>query len=458
MEPSRGSPGSYLDRMFLADLFRRAVAAVEPGKLVRDALAGSPDGLSFTGPDASCGISWDGIRNVHLVGGGKAGRSMGDAAREILGERLSSGVLAVPRGSGGRDGPLRFVEAGHPLPDEGSRLAAREMMAILSGAGERDLVIALVSGGGSAMISSPAPGVSPADKEAVLRLLLASGADIAGFNTVRKHLSLVKGGRMAQAARPSRVWALLLSDVPGDDPSVIASGPFSPDPTTFADARDILVRSRILPEIPRSARAFLESGAAGKIPETPKPKDPAFDNVRQSVIGSNRRALAAVKVAAEGAGASLVRVLPGFLAEEARECARAFVAKLRETAASIPEGEAAVLAAGGETTVEVRGTGRGGRNQEFALAAAIELDGEEGIAVLSAGTDGVDGPTEAAGAYVRGDTCARARAAGMDPLGHLERNDSNPFFRALSDLVVTGPTGTNVTDVAIGAVIGKKRS
>ena len=446
-----------LGKPFLTRMFRAAVAAVEPGALVQKALRRSAAGLTLTAGSASSGLGVDDLRKICLVGGGKAARAMGEAAMRILGERVAAGVLAVPRGSGGGMGPVRFVEAGHPLPDSGSRRAAAEMLSLLSGAGEGDLVIALISGGGSAMISAPAEGITPADKDAVLSLLLRVGVNIAEFNTVRKHLSLVKGGRMVKAAYPARVWALLLSDVPGDDPSVIASGPFSPDPTTYADAQKILIERRIYADIPRAVRTHIESGVDGKLTETPKPGDPVFGKVACAVVGSNRIALDAVKTAAKREGAAVARILPGFLRGEARECARAFVKELRAASALAPAGQVVVLAAGGETTVTVRGTGKGGRNQEFALAAAIELDGAEGIAVLSAGTDGIDGPTEAAGAYARGETCARARAAGLLPGDHLAGNDSHPFFRALSDLVTIGPTGTNVTDVAIGAAVGCRR-
>ncbi|HEY5577808.1 MAG TPA: DUF4147 domain-containing protein [Deferrimonas sp.] len=446
-----------LGKPFLEGLFRAAVAAAEPGAMVRKALRRSASGLSLTAGGVSSGLDLDDLRKIYLVGGGKATRAMGEAAMRILGERVAAGVLAVPRGSGGGKGPVRFVEAGHPLPDEGSRRAAGEMLSLLSEAGEDDLAIALISGGGSAMISAPAEGITPADKEVVLSLLLRLGVNIAEFNTIRKHLSLVKGGRMAKAAHPARVWALLLSDVPGDDPSVIASGPFSPDPTTYAEAQKILIERRIWPDIPRAVRTHIESGVGGRLPETPKRGDSIFGKVTCAVVGSNRIALNAVKAAAEREGAAVARILPGFLRGEARECARAFVSELRAASTSVPAGQVVVLAAGGEMTVTVRGRGKGGRNQEFALAAAIELDGAEGVAVLSAGTDGVDGPTDAAGAYVRGDTCARARAAGLVPGHHLAGNDSHPLFRGLSDLVTTGPTGTNVTDVAIGVAVGTRR-
>jgi hydroxypyruvate reductase len=303
------------------------------------------------------------------------------------------------------------------------------------------------------MISAPPEGVSSSDKEAVFRLLLRSGADITEFNTVRKHLSRVKGGRMAQAAHPARVWALMLSDVPGDDPSVIASGPFSPDPSTYSDARKVLVDRNLYDAIPGTVRTHIEEGVSGAIPETPKPGDPALERVSLAVIGSNRVAIDAAADAARNEEVGAVHVLPGFLRGEARECARAFVEELRKVEALAPKGQSVVLIAGGETTVTVRGKGKGGRNQEFALSAAVEMGGMPGMAVLSGGTDGIDGPTDAAGAYADGTTISRAAALGLSPEGHLDRNDAYPFFRALSDLIITGPTGTNVTDIAIGIAV-----
>jgi hydroxypyruvate reductase len=318
--------------------------------------------------------------------------------------------------------------------------------------------VALLSGGGSAMISLPAEGIPPEDKEAATRMLLDAGAGIADINAVRKHLSLVKGGHMARAAHPARVFTLMLSDVPGDDPSVIASGPFSADPTTYRDAMEIVERPGIRARVPGTVRARLETGQAGIVPETPKPGDPAFARVARAVVGSNRNALEAASAAAKREGIGGVIVLPGFLSGEARECARAFVEELRKASAFVPPGSAAVLIAGGETAVTVRGGGMGGRCQEFALSAAIEMDGEEMMSVLCAGTDGIDGPTTAAGAFADGSTCARASALGLSPRACLEDNDSHSFFRALSDLVSIGPTGTNVADIAIGAVRGKASS
>jgi hydroxypyruvate reductase len=440
-------------KSLLTNLFLAAVASVDPARLVHGALHRNPEGISLSGDGARSTLPWTSVGRVLLVGGGKAGRPMAHAAISALEGKVAAGVIAVPKGEGGSLNAVRLIETGHPLPDEGSRKAAQGMLELVSRARENDLVIALISGGGSAMISAPPEGVSSSDKEAVFRLLLRSGADITEFNTVRKHLSRVKGGRMAQAAYPARVWALLLSDVPGDAPSVIASGPFSPDPATYGDARKVLVERKLYDAIPDAVKAHIEAGVSGTIPETPKPGDPALTRVTLAVIGSNRVALDAAAGAARNEGPGIVRVLPGFLRGEASECARAFVAALREEEASASKGQSVVLIAGGETTVTVRGKGKGGRNQEFVLSAAVEMDGMPGMAVLSGGTDGIDGPTDAAGAYADGTTIARAAALGLSPDGHLDRNDSYPFFQALSDLVITGPTGTNVTDIAIGIAV-----
>jgi glycerate-2-kinase len=433
--------------------FRAAVAAADPARLVASALRPERNSLILSAPGVRATALPGSARRIFLAGGGKAGRAMGEAALAVLGDRVSSGAIAVPRGMGGAAGPVRFVEAGHPFPDDGSRAAAREIRALLCGLREDDLVIALLSGGGSAMISAPADGISAEEKSEASGLLLSAGADIASLNTVRKHLSAVKGGLLARAARPALVWALLLSDVPGDDPSVIASGPFSPDPTTFADAAAVLARHGVRETAPAAVRNRLASGISGRIPETPKAGDAAFDRVTCALVGSNRTAVDAAGKAAEAEGAETA-LLPGFLLGEARECARAFCARLREAAASLAPGRTVVLVAGGETTVRVRGGGTGGRSQEFALAAAMDLAGREGIAVLAAATDGIDGPTEAAGAFADGTSCARAAALGLLSGACLENNDSYPFFRALGDLVVTGPTGTNVADLAIGVAAG----
>ena len=439
------------DRLLRA--FRAAVEAVDPARLVASVLRLEGDAVVLDAPGVRAAIPLSSLWKIHLVGAGKAGRAMGEAALAALGKRVAGGVIAVPRGAEGRSGPVRFAEAGHPVPDIWSLAAAREVLSLLERAGRGDLVIALVSGGGSAMLSAPVARVTAGEKAETFRLLLREGADIASFNAVRKHLSEVKGGLLARAAQPATVWTLLLSDVPGDDPSVIASGPFSPDPTTYADAIGVLERYGIYYAVPSSVRGHLAEGAAGNLPETPKPDDPAFRGAISALLGTNRTAMdaAAFRMAKEREdGPTAIVLLPGFLQGEARECARSFCARLRKAAEALAPGHAVAMIAGGETTVNVRGDGKGGRNQEFALAAALELAGQEGMAVLAAGTDGIDGPTDAAGAYADGTTVARASALGLDLRAHLSRNDAYPFFEALGDLVVTGPTGTNVADLAIG--------
>lgn len=439
------------DRLLRA--FRAAVDAVDPARLVASALRVEGDAVVLDAPGVRAAIPLSSLRKIHLVGAGKAGRAMGEAALAALGKRVAGGVIAVPRGSQGRSGPVRFAAAGHPVPDIFSFAAAREILSLLERGGKGDLVVALVSGGGSAMVCSPVAGITMEEKAETFRLLLRAGADIASFNAVRKHLSEVKGGLLARAAQPATTWALLLSDVPGDDPSVIASGPFSPDPTTYADAIGVLERYGVYYAAPSAVRRHLVEGAAGDRPETPKPDDPAFPGVTPALLGTNRTAMdaAARRMAREpDAGPTAIVLLPGFLHGEARECARSFCARLRVAAEALSPGHAVAVIAGGETTVNVHGGGKGGRSQEFALAAAVELAGEGAMAALAAGTDGIDGPTDAAGAYADGTTVARASALGLDPGDHLEKNDAYPFFRALGDLVVTGPTGTNVADLAIG--------
>jgi glycerate 2-kinase len=429
--------------------FRAAVEAVDPARLVASALRVEGDAVLLDAPGVRASIPLSSLGKIHLVGAGKAGRAMGEAAIAALGKRVAGGVIAVPRGAEGPSGPVRFAAAGHPVPDIYSLAAARELLSLLERAGKGDLVVALVSGGGSAMLSAPAAGITMEEKAETSRLLLRAGADIASFNAVRKHLSEVKGGLLARAAHPATTWALLLSDVPGDDPSVIASGPFSPDPTTYADAIGVLERYGIFYAVPSPVRRHLADGAAGILPETPKPDDPAFLATTSAIVGTNRTAMDAAAHAA-AAGGTDVLLLPRFLRRESRECARVFCSRLRVAASTLAPGRSVALIAGGESTVTVKGDGKGGRNQEFALASAIELSGEDGLAVLACGTDGIDGPTDAAGAYADGTTVSRASSLRLDPGMHLSRNDAYPFFEALRDLVITGPTGTNVADLAIG--------
>jgi hydroxypyruvate reductase len=374
---------------------------------------------------------------------------MARAVEQVFGARVAGGLVVTKYGHGE---PLRRVElreAGHPVPDQAGVEASRELAARLGAVQAGDLVICVISGGGSALLPSPAEGIALAQKQEVTRLLLGCGATIDEINCVRKHLSTVKGGGLARLAQPAALLTLILSDVVGDPLDVIASGPTVPDPTTFAAAREVLARRGLTDQVPAAVRARLEAGARGELPETPKPGDPVFARAMNVMVGSNALAMTAAARRARALGYRPL-VLSTTVTGETREVAAVHAAIARELAATgQPLRRPACILTGGETTVTLRGTGKGGRNQEFALAAALGIQGLERVAVLSAGTDGNDGPTDAAGAFVAGDTVARARSAGLDPVGALDGHDAYPFFEALGDLVVTGPTRTNVMDLRL---------
>jgi hydroxypyruvate reductase len=384
---------------------------------------------------------------VLVVGAGKASGAMAATMEAELGDRIADGLVAVKDGYRAATRRIRLVEAGHPVPDARGEEAARQIRALAESAEADDLLLVLVSGGGSALTPAPAPPITLADKQEMTRLLLAAGANINQLNAVRKHCSLLKGGQLARAAAPARVHALLLSDVIGDPLDVIASGPTAPDGSTFAEALGILDRFDLRRRAPAAVVARLERGARGEIPETPKADDPVFHHVTNTVIGNNLLVVDAAAARARTLGYTphvLTRALEG----EAREVAGRLVALARQVRAGRgPVAPPACLIAGGETTVTVRGGGSGGRCQEWALAAAIEMDGTNGIVALAAGTDGTDGPTTAAGAVADGASAGRARAMGHDPAARLAANDSNPALAALGDLLVTGPTNTNLLDL-----------
>jgi hydroxypyruvate reductase len=319
----------------------------------------------------------------------------------------------------------------------------------VKGLGAEDLVLVLISGGGSALTPAPVEGISLVEKQALTKALLACGADIREMNMLRKHISLIKGGQLARAAAPARVFTLILSDIVGDQLDAIASGPTVPDPTTYGDALGILDKYRIRQEIPASIRTHLESGAAGKVPETPKPTDPLFGRVKSLMVASNIQALEAAKMEAQRLGL-VPMILSSFIEGETREIARMHAALALEVRASgNPIKPPMCFITGGETTVTLKGKGKGGRNQEFSLAAALDIAGLSDVVVLSAGTDGTDGPTDAAGAIADGETVKRAIAAGLKPRAALDGNDAYPFFERLGDLIITGPTRTNVMDVRL---------
>jgi len=373
-----------------------------------------------------------------VVGAGKAAASMAKTV-EAHWPRPLSGTVVTRYGHGLPCRQIEVVEAAHPVPDEAGRRAAARILEQVQGLGPDDLVICLISGGGSALLSLPGPGLTLADKQAVNKALLRSGATISEMNCVRKHLSAIKGGRLAAAAAPARVISLLISDVPGDDPSVIASGPTVADPTSFADARAVLAKYGITP--PPAVARRLESDD-----ETPKPGDPRLARCETILIARPQESLEAAARVARAAGVAPV-ILGDAIEGEAREVARVMAGIARQVVRhGQPAPAPAVLLSGGETTVTVRGSGRGGRNAEFLLALAVALDGENGVYALAADTDGIDGTEDNAGCLLAPDSLARARAVGIDAKARLADNDGYGVFAALGDLVVTGPTLTNVND------------
>jgi len=384
-------------------------------------------------------------RNIFVVGAGKAGATMAAAAEKALGRAIAAGVVNVKDGHTAQLRRIQLNECGHPVPDERGAAGARQIAEMAAAAGQGDLVLCLISGGASALMPLAAKPITLEEKQAVTRLLLASGADIHEMNAVRKHISAIKGGQLARLAAPAAVEALLLSDVIGDDIDVIGSGPAAPDASTFAGAAEILRRYGILERVPAAVRERIERGAGGEIAETPKPGDALFARVRNTVVGGNRLALEAARREARRLGFHTL-VLASEVEGETREVARMHAAMAREIVKSgQPVKPPACLITGGETTVTIRGGGLGGRNQEFVLAAALDIAGMQRTVVFSAGTDGTDGPTDAAGAVADGGTLGR----NPDARRYLDGSDSYHYFEGLGDLVKTGPTGTNVMDVRI---------
>jgi len=420
-------------------IFRAGVAAADPARAVGTAL----------GDDRDLARRLEGASRARVVAIGKAACRMASAA----GERLDAvgvsweGIAVVNRENRVDVDGFRVLSSGHPLPDADGVAAAAEVAGFVGGADDVDIDIVLISGGGSAILPAPAEGLGLADKLAATDLLLACGATIQEVNTVRKHLSYLKGGGLARASSAARVETLILSDVIGDDPSTIASGPTVGDPTTFGDARRILRRRGILDRVPDAVRARVEAGCRGEIDETPEPSDAVFDRVSHRVVGSNGRSLDASADEARRLGYR-VEIVSRELVGEAREVAADLVRALEGSR----RGARTALLAGGETTVTLRGDGRGGRNQEMALAFALgsrRITDARDWVFLSAGTDGIDGPTDAAGAIVDEGAVARGAALGLDAAAHLSRNDAYTYLEASGDLLITGATGTNVADLQV---------
>ena len=427
------------------EIIAAAIAAVSPEACVRRALSLEGDVLRVG--DRRYDLRE--IERVIVVGFGKASAGMARSVEGILGDRIDGGLVITADGYRVPTERVEVREAGHPLPDARGLAAAGELLSLVEGAGEGDLVIVLISGGGSALLTAPAEGISLDDLVRTNELLLKCGAAIQEINAVRKHLSRAKGGQLARLAHPARVVSLVLSDVVGDPLDSIASGPTVPDPTTFADAVGILRRYGVWEDVPRSVKRHLELGASGEIPETPKPGDPIFAHVTNLVIGSGRHAAEAALAKGKELGLA-GGILSTTLEGEAREVGRVMAAIARELRRhGRPLRPPALIVLAGETTVTVRGGGKGGRNQELALSAALGIEGLKEVVIASVGTDGRDGPTDAAGGIVDGGTAARIRAAGLDPLKLLSDNDSYRALSASGDLLITGPTSTNVADLLL---------
>jgi hydroxypyruvate reductase len=423
--------------------FLAALAAVEPAKLVGMCLERRGGTLALRAGDGRPLAEHSGP--VLLVGAGKAALGMARGAAGAAAPLCRGGVVIVPhRACGAVAGDVEVVGAAHPLPDAAGEVATARLVTQVRSAGRATLVLAVLSGGASAMLVAPAAGLSLADKRAVTARLLASGADVASLNAVRKHCSRVKGGGLVRAAAgAAALWGLVLSDVVGDDLASIASGPTVADPTTFADAESVLRRHLAAGEVPPAVREHLARGCAGAVAETLKPGDALARRARTVLVGGNRHAVEAAAAAAAARG-YLAEVIAEPLTGDAAAAGRALAARLRAAPRDRPVG----LVAGGETAVRVVPGGRGGRCQHLALAAAVALAGEPG-ALLAAGTDGVDGVDTAAGACIDGETVARAMARGFDPAAALAATDSHPLLAATGDLVRTGATGTNVADVVV---------
>ncbi len=389
------------------------------------------------------------FQNIFIIGAGKATAHMAAAMESILGETLTGGLIVVKYGHSVPLKKIQTIEAGHPVPDASGANGARQILALAEKATASDLIICLISGGGSALLPLPAPGLTLVDKQQTLNILLECGAAIHEINCLRKHMSAIKGGRLAKTAFPATLVSLMISDVPGDRLDVIASGPTVGDPSTFSDGLAVLTKYHIRHHIPLSVLNHMQNGAAGILPETPDPDDPVFKNSLNLIAASGKDALAAAAKKAAVSGYH-THILGAEIQGDTRAAAHFHTAaakKIQRTA--MPAPAPACLLSGGETTVVIQGKGKGGRNQEFALSAAIDIRDEQGMVILSGGTDGTDGPTDAAGAVVDTRTIEKAETAGLNPEQFLDNNDAYHFFKKTGDLLITGPTGTNVMDIRV---------
>lgn len=447
-ENKLGLPDGWKTDPVVERILSAALDAVDPYRAVQQVFQRDGNELRINGQV----YKLDEIRRVILIGAGKASPAMARAILDRMGDRVTRGTVIAkhlrPEEIDSFPASVRILQGSHPVPDERSAAATEAMLATVRDLSAHDLVICVISGGGSALMTAPAPGVSLESVQELTRLLLASGATIEEINTLRKHLDTVKGGGLAQAVAPARLATLILSDVVGSPLDAIASGPTVADPTSFHDALAVLDRYGLRSRAPADVMRALEAGAAGDLAETVKPGDPTLATVQNVVVASNEIA-ARSAVSAAGAAGWQALLLTTYLQGEARESGRMLAAVARQMVASgEPVRRPGVVVVGGETTVTLAGAGKGGRNQELALGAVREMAGLERVALITLATDGEDGPTDAAGAVVTGETLARARALGLLPEDFLANNDAYTFFESLGALLRPGPTGTNVNDLA----------
>jgi glycerate-2-kinase len=422
-----------------------ALNAVDPKQMVKSKVSIEDSNFHVNGHSFDLGK----FHNVYVVGGGKASGLMAEALEEKMGNYITEGIVNVPHGSKQKTSAIKLHGANHPVPDSAGVEGTRRMLAIAEQAEKDDLIICLISGGGSSLLPLPRGGIPLRDKQELTTALLKSGATISEVNTVRKHISDFKGGWLAKKAYPATILNVILSDVVGDALDSIASGPAVPDSTTFVDARKVLEKYGLWASAPLSIREVLSQGEQGLIAETPKADDAAFKKVYNVIIGNNRSASLAACTYLKSESLNTL-LLTATLEGEAKYAGIMLASVAREILASgNPAPKPAGIVAGGETTVAVAGKGVGGRNQELALAAALKLNGFDGVVLASLSTDGVDGPTDAAGAIADGETAARATTLGLNPEEYLTENDSYHFFSKLGDLIITGPTGTNVNDISV---------
>ncbi len=434
------------------DIFKAGLKAVDPKVAVKRYMQRDGQTLILDGKE----YDLNKFDNIYVVGGGKAGASMAMAVEEVLDDLIAEGLVNVKYGYTAKLKKIKINEADHPVPDEAGSRGAEEIVKLVENAGKNDLLICLISGGGSALLPLPVQGISLSEKQEVTKKLLACGASINEINAVRKHMSRIKGGQLARFSYPATLITLILSDVIGNFLDVIASGPTVPDSSTFGDVKEILEHYGIWNTIPVTVKNHFEKGIGGNIPETPKAGEDIFSKTQNVIVGSNIQAVMAGAKKAREFGYHTM-VLSSFIEGETKDVARVHAAIAKEILQTEnPLSTPACIVSGGETTVTIRGSGKGGRNQEFCLAAAIDIADLDSVVILCGGTDGTDGPTDAAGAICDGQTLKRALDKGIKAIDYLCDNNSYNFFKDLDDLLITGPTNTNVMDLRL-ILVGKHK-